>query len=125
MDRPFQKVATLRYGSNTLPDNIIPFLEDFARTTDECAHKPVRAFNLVNVELQQSSSSIWIPVRQAYNIHFGHQTLGDRFNSCGLAYGGPSLQATGWDLVTGDPAIQTNPFTMSSSGSLSLVKGRQ
>ena len=127
---PYTTLATLRYGQSILTTFIGNFLEDFARTTAECSMKPVRSMNTGLVEIGLIDGT-WVPIKNA-SFHFGDPNeesdpskggFGNRTTSCGLAYGGPSLTAAGWDFVSGDPTIETNPFVLDAANNINNVGG--
>jgi hypothetical protein len=119
-------IGTLRYsGTSQEPTYIIPFVEDFARTTQECGNKPARSMTIKSVEVEQNGS--WSPISEAvmgFGIGAGFPY---RTNGCGLAYGGPALHSNGWGLISGDPQHETNPFgeVPFGTGDLLNVPGSQ
>lgn len=116
-------IGTLRYsGTSQQATYIIPFVEDFGRTTQQCGDKPVRSMTITGVQAQQGNS--WFPISQA-TIGFGIGAgFPNRTNGCGLAYGGPSLQSQGWDLISGDSQSETNPFTQVPFGTGDILSVR-
>ena len=109
-------LGTLRYpGEVQNPPYVIPFVEDFARTTDQCTKKPVRSMTIAGVEAGQGGS--WLPILESAAVGFRVGAgFPDRTAGCALAYGGPSRSSPGWDLVSGDSRVETNPFSESPFG---------
>jgi len=111
-----QKIGTLRYnGFTAQPGNFSPFVEDFARTTDQCYAKPIRSMTIADFSFVSNGVSTSATTMSA---GFGVGDVGDptRLDGCAEAYAGPSL-TSGWDIVSGQANRETNPFAQHPFGS--------